>query len=452
MPPPAARAFAPRALRLRRNLAYSMADAFAFSFMVGGGEVYLPAFALALQMGETVAGLLAALPLLVGALLQLVSPFAVRTLGSYKHWVILCASIQACVFVPLVAAAVRGSLSVAAVFLLVATYWGAALATGPAWNTWIEQLVPRPIRAHYFARRNRLGQMGLLAGIVGGGALLQLGRGARRELAAFAVLFAAAGVSRLASVLFLTRQHEERRSIRADRQLSLWVWARRLKSSSDGRLLVYLLAMQTAVYVAGPYFTPYMLHQLSFSYVTYMGLLSVSLVTKILCLPAIGLLGRRIGAHRLLWLGGAGIVPMSATWLVSDNLVYLSLIQVASGVTWAAYELATVLIFFETIRADERVSMLTFFNLANAAALVVGSAIGGLLLHGLGETRVAYGVLFALSCLLRGASLLLLPKADKIRAAQVPIDVTTLTVRADVGGIARPMLPGLRDTPDRERG
>ena len=83
----------------------NLGDGLGFSLMVGLGESYLPAFALALGMGEVVSGLVASVPMMAGALLQLASPFAVRKLGSHRRWVIFCATCQALSFVPLVVAA-----------------------------------------------------------------------------------------------------------------------------------------------------------------------------------------------------------------------------------------------------------------------------------------------------------------------------------------------------------
>jgi MFS family permease len=420
-----------------------MADALAFSLMVGSGELYLPAFALALAMGETVTGLLASLPLLVGSLLQLVSPRMVRRLGSYRRWVVLCSLLQALVFIPLVAAAIGGQLSVPGIFLLAAIYWGAVLATGPAWNTWVEELVPKTLRPRFFARRSRLGQLGLLIGLIGGGALLDAGERQNRLFLAFAGLFAVAGIARLLSALFLSRQSEEPGAALKDRSIAVRGWLAKVRHGPDGKLLLYLLATQTAVYVAAPYFTPYMLGDLRMSYASYMGLLSVALLAKIISLPSLGAFARRFGVHRLLWFGGIGIVPMSVLWLFSDNFLYLCAAQTVSGITWAAYELATVLMFFEAIRPEERVSVLTMFNVANAGALVLGSTVGGLLLHGLGEARSAYFVLFGLSFALRGMSLLLLPRAARISRVAVPVAIGALTVRASTGAVARPVLPGL---------
>src|SRR4249920_2779074 len=90
---------------LRKNLRNSVSDGAAFSVMVGIGETYFPAFVLAMGMGEISAGLIASIPILVGAILQMVSPAAVVRLGSNRRWVVACVTVQAASFAPLVAAA-----------------------------------------------------------------------------------------------------------------------------------------------------------------------------------------------------------------------------------------------------------------------------------------------------------------------------------------------------------
>jgi hypothetical protein len=76
-----------------RDLSAITADGVAYSVSVGLGETYIPAFVLAAGLGEVAAGLIATLPPLVGAVFTLVTPVAVRTLHSYRRWVVACASL-----------------------------------------------------------------------------------------------------------------------------------------------------------------------------------------------------------------------------------------------------------------------------------------------------------------------------------------------------------------------
>src|SRR5690242_5667439 len=64
-----------RRLRPRHDIVASISDGAGVSAMVGLGETYFPAFALALGVGQTLAGLTATLPLLAGASLQLATPW-----------------------------------------------------------------------------------------------------------------------------------------------------------------------------------------------------------------------------------------------------------------------------------------------------------------------------------------------------------------------------------------
>jgi MFS family permease len=445
--------------------------------MVGVGESYLPAFVLVLSGSQLASGLVATVPLILGAVLQLVSPAAVRRLGSYRRWVVLCALLQAASFVPLLAAALLGAMPLMLVFALVSLYWGAGLAAGPAWNAWVDTLVPQRLRARYFARRTRVGQWGLLAGFVVGGVTLQLGTKVARPTAAFAVLFCLAAVSRLASARLLDGQREpqppgEDLRLPAFRGVLRGLLAacggkaptrRRFSPvfrpspggpqridppgvdplDTTGRILLYLLVVQAAVQISGPYFTPYMLGQLKLSYAGYVVLICAAYLSKITCLPALGRVADRFGANRLLWIGGAAIVPIAALWNVSDSFAYLCVLQVLSGAAWAAYELAMLLLFFEAIPSRRRVGVLTIFNLANSTAFFAGSIIGGTLLTALGAGRQAYLVLFMVSSLSRAAALLLLARVPQQAAELLAEPARTPATQPPLGAAGQPLLQGI---------
>ena len=192
----------PRGSR-RRDLLVSTIDAMAFSVMVGCGETYLPAFALALGMGPIASGMVASVPILAGAVIQLAAPLAVARVGSNRRWVIACTTVQAACFVPFVWWAVRGHAELWQILVAAAAYWSAGMASAPAWTAWMATLVPDQIRTPYFAQRNRLGQLGVFLGFVVGGLVLQWGEQRSALLPAFAVLFAIAGAFRLGSTACL---------------------------------------------------------------------------------------------------------------------------------------------------------------------------------------------------------------------------------------------------------
>jgi MFS family permease len=463
-----------------------MGDASAFSVMVGIGETYFAAFALAVGTGKTFAGLIATLPMLAGAFLQLATPWAVRRFGSHKYWVVTCASVQAAslllmplavLFVPqwLTGGETSGSGNLTPalwVFLAATLYWGSGLATGPAWNTWMEEIIPRRVRTRYFACRQRVSQGLTLLGFVVGGIALQAGNAAGWLLPAFVGIFIVGSLCRFLSAGFLSQQSEPSRGRVEERSVSLGQLLARTRGDVGGRLVFYLLAVQTAVQISGPYFTPYMLSSERMSYFNYMLLIGVGFLGKVIALPRWGRVAQVAGARRLLWIGGTAIVPIAALWCFSDyfarwqmtlpvnlfvvtfqweisgKLLYLFGVQLLSGITWAAYELAMLLMFFEAIPRQDRTSVLTFYNFGNAMAMVVGGLIGAAILQLGHESHSAFLTLFAASSACRLLTLVFLYRAPNsapvnLQAAMQPA-VRVVSVRPD-NGINRPILSSLSD-------
>lgn len=449
---------------LRRNLAAMNADGFLFSVMVGLGETYLPAFVLARGMGALTAAMIATVPMLLGSLLQLMAPLVLQRVQSYRRFVVGTASLQACSMVMLTILALLPDIPAWSVFVPATLYWAAGLATGPAWNTWVEQIVPRKIRSGFFARRSRLSHVGVLLGLVSGGLLLRWSDTADLPVTIFAVLFGVGAVGRFVSAAMLARQTEatDRSALRrpvpepvraGDRFQAMLLTLRH--PGPIGRLVFFLMAVQTAVHISGPYFNPFMLRTMEMSWVHYMGLLSLGFVGKMLSLPWAGRLANTAGADRLLWVGSLGIVPISALWMVSQSIWFLALVQILSGLCWGCYELAMLLQFFRQIPSDRRVGILTLYNLGNSAAMVAGMLIGALILNSLGGTREAYLAVFVASSMFRAAALLLLPERRYVLISTKTVVngwiSRTIAVRPMSGSIERPLFSAINRTDEPER-
>ena len=458
-----------------------MGDASAYSVMVGLGETYFAAFALALGTGKTFAGLIATMPMLAGAFLQLVTPWAVRRFGSHKYLVVTCASVQAAslLLMPLAVLFVGpqwfsetgagGATTYGPalwVFLSATLYWGAGLTTGPAWNTWIEEIIPKRVRTKFFACRQRISQSLTLLGFVVGGIALQGGKAGGWLLPAFVAIFLIASACRFLSAAFLSQQTEPSRGRVVERQISLRQMVALTRGDVGGGLVVYLLAVQTAVQISGPYFTPYMLSAENMSYFNYMLLVGVGFLGKVIALPLWGRVAQASGARRLLWIGGAAIVPIAGLWCFSDyfetssisvpvdlyvtqfrwelngELAYLAFVQLLSGITWAAYELAMLLMFFEAIPRQDRTGVLTFYNFGNALAMVIGGLIGAAILQLGNESHTAFLTLFGISSLLRLSTLVFLYRAPNPAPTSVQPAVRVIGLRPD-DGIDRPILSSL---------
>lgn len=411
---------------LRKNLRASLFDSAAFNVMVGAGESFIPAFVLALGLGEVAAGLVISVPVVAGSLLQLISPWAVKRLGSHRRWVVACILLQAFAFLPLAAGAFYGKMSVGVLFGIVAVYWAGGLGAVPAWNAWMESLVPGHVRAPFFAMRSRVGQAGLAAGFIIGGITLEFGKkiapAKQYLLPAFGVMFLVAAAARFYSALLVRSQHEAPAEDSHVRHVPFREICRRIKAGGSERILLYFLSVQLCIQCSGPYFAPYMLHQMKVGYIHFMILLGVAFLGKIIMFPISGRLAARYGTNRLLWIGGLSIIPVAGLWLFADTFWKIAAVQFIAGLCWAPYELAVFLLFFEMIRREERTSILTTFNFFNSAALAVASIAGGVFLKLLGECPPAYLSLFVISSCLRCFTPIFLRWAPKEMPADEVLD------------------------------
>ena len=196
-----------RGPRLRRDLRLLISDGACWATMSGAAEWQFALFALAIGLSEVRAGLVGTIPLFLASVLQLVTPWGVRLVGSIRRWVWMSALLQALAILPLVIGALAGRLPWWAVYASVGLYHAAQFASASPWQAWFTSLVPGPIRPHFVGVRNRFVQGGLAVGML---ASLFLEYGAQKGwvLPAFAAVFGIAFLARLLSVGCLMRQSE----------------------------------------------------------------------------------------------------------------------------------------------------------------------------------------------------------------------------------------------------
>jgi MFS family permease len=429
---------------LRRDLRAIFIEGVLFSVMVGAGESYVSAFALALGMGEVASGLVATIPLLAGGILQLLTPWGVRQVGSPRRWTSVGAFLQGLAFVPLAIGAFAGGMAGALVFGAATLYWAAGLAIGPSWNVWVEKLVPSSLRVRYFARRNSGAQAGLLAGLLLGGFVLQLAADRDFVLAGFGSIFALAAVCRLASIRYFLQQTDVPPGAFAVKGFPALELVRHPPRGPGARLLAYMLMLMASVMIAGPFFSAYMLRELELPYWSYMTITATSLGAKVLVLPFLGRFARRFGLAALIRLSWLGIAPMAALWLVSRRTEYLIALQIVSGVAWAAHEYATFLLLFDTVRSEHRTAVLTAYNLANAVVHVSGSLLGGWIFERVGGGVPGYQAIFLASSVTRIACVGLLLRVPEGRVPATRPMFRFMGVGPAMGAMLRPILATIR--------
>lgn len=414
------------------NLRLSLLDGLLFALMVGFGESYILAFAVALGTSEAKVGILASVPLLLGAVLQLTSPYGVRRIGSHKKWVLFTAVIQSLAFLPLIVAGIIGKGSFELILICSTVYWGAGFATGPAWNTWIGNMVPRNAAARFFSSRHRITQYGILFGLAIAGICLRFYK-QDGSLWVFSLLFGLAFAARMLSVFAMSRQKSDVESSHSPTPEGFRKMIWELVEHTPYRsLYMFLFLFYISAFLSAPFVTPYLLSELKFTYSQYMVAVAALLIGKIVALPLARQLIEKRGVKVAFLVGAFGVTPGPMLWSVSNDFYFMLALQFTSGAFWTFFEVALNLIFFDRIKSHQKTTALTIYNLFNASAIVIGSSLGGWVLAHYGEGLLGYDRIFLLSTVARGFFALFLIQVPSLFIQRIPVLYRIFVVREGV--------------------
>jgi MFS family permease len=401
---------------LRRDLCSSVNDGAGYSGMVGLGEAYFGAFFLAIGSTDIQIGVLSTVPYLLGSLYQLLTPWGVRRFYSFRRWVVFNAALQATALLltSLLTFALRADFW--NVLLLLSLYWSGGLATSPVWNTWIEYLIPGRIRKQFLAARMRTSQVVMLLAMPAAGLAIQASSRSGYELVCFGTLLLAAAGSRYYSAYMLGRksEHESWIVLAAPTKAEMTQHASTEQTREDALRVAWMAipffaAMHFSMFIAGPYYAPFMLRNMGLNYLHFMFLIVLSFVGRVLMLRWTGQLAKRHGTGWVLMLGSAGLVPLAGLWYFHDSFLFLCCLQLISGAAWGCYEYGVMMLLVEKVTGPKRLAILSWINSFNGLGMVAGMLVGGGLLRYFGEVDSTFVMIFILSSVFRLLSLSVFP-------------------------------------------
>jgi MFS family permease len=153
--------------------------------------------------------------------------------------------------------------------------------------------------------------------------------------------------------------------------------------------------------MSSPFVTPYMLAQLKMNYGQYMGAIAALMIGKIISLSFMQKAKSNFDGFKVMMLGLVLISPLPALWALNEAFYFVVGLQILSGMGWACFEVGLALVFFQDLRQEEKVPVLTIYNLLNSVAIIVGTFLGARFLHMMGEVKNSYWILFVVGASLR---------------------------------------------------
>ncbi len=328
----------PTVEKVKNALRFSTAEGMAYGAMLGFGDYYIVAYAVALQTNSFQIGVLCSLPGFLSSLTQLWDVELVRHLKSRKALILICALLQGLIFLPILGLVFLPIASNGWWLIVLATVYSASGAlVSPAWGSIMAEVVPEQLRGKYFSLRGSLSTLASTVTFLAGGIFLTFL--ARTALWGFALLFGAAFLARLTSWGLLTRLFEVPLQNKPQDQVKTSDFARTLTSTNLGRYMLFLFCMSFAVNIASPYLTVYQLRDLNQSYFAFAILGATSSLATLVSITRWGQAADRAGNPKMMFLASALVPLVPGRWIFSTDLIYLDIVQVFSGLAWAGFNL-----------------------------------------------------------------------------------------------------------------
>ena len=413
----------PSAARVKSTLRIGVAEGAAASTVVTMGDHVIVPFGLFLKASSFQIGLLLAVPNLMAALLQLLSPAMIRLTGSRKGALQLCTFLNGLAWI--------GVLLVPILFdsfqvwgLLVFAVLAVVFFNLPnaAWGSWISDLVPNVKRGSYLGIRGSLSSLIAACTFLFSGFVLD--RFHNSLLTGFVIVFAIMAAARFLSTMFFTMMHEppmERSKVVVP---NIFQFLRSVPGSNLGRFMLYSAGFYFAVNLYSAFFPVYVLQELNYNYTTYVGLVIIVPLAGTVSMLFWGPLADKRGNMIVLKIG-AWLMPLiPVMWTLSHNIFYLIFVQAFGGVIWGGMALCSLNFVYESSTAENRTTNISYFYVLNGVALFLGATISGIIAphlpHVLGSEFLA---LFFLSGAVRVLiALIFIPGLKETRkTAQDPV-------------------------------
>jgi MFS family permease len=346
--------------------------------MLGLTQNYITPYALTMKASTQEIGLLASVPNFTMAAAQFAAPGLSERVGSRKGFILPMAVMHALMWLPI--------LLIPYLFQTHQVWWLIAFmtlstafdsASNPVWGSMMADLVPAEMRGRFFGGRNRI--TGFISGVftyVAGG-ILQLLTG--NTNLAFTIIFTGAIASRLISFYFLSQMYEplspatEKRG--HDGMLKI---ARGLFSTNIGTFIIFCALINFTATVAGPFFSPYMLRDLHFSYIVYTIMNSAAGLATIGSMTWWGKRMDRAGSIKVLKITSLFVPFVPLGWALSHNFWWLIAVQVFSGFAWAGFQLSSGIFIFDAAPPQNRTRYIALYNSLIFLGVSAGSLTGGI--------------------------------------------------------------------------
>ncbi|MFX0012274.1 MAG: MFS transporter [Candidatus Hermodarchaeota archaeon] len=294
----------------------------------------------------------------------------------------------------------------------------------PPWFSVMGDVVPENSRGRYFAKRNLITNSVGLIGILILSFSLDWFNSLDILFWGFVLIFILGLITRLISSILFTQHYYPPYNFEKLDHVKTSTFFRELPKSNFGKFTLFVSMLLFGQWIAGPFFSVYMLNELNFDYSTFIFINLSSSLVGLFIFPLLGRISDKFGNVLLIKIGGLIIPILPVLWVFFNTPLGIILgPQLLSGIGWTAFNLATANFIFDNITSKKRGKYIALYNLLLGIAITMGGLLGSLIISFVPLSFMnQYHFLFLLSGLVRIVVVIIFwGKIEEVRVKTKPI-------------------------------
>ncbi len=350
------------------------------------GSRYISPFAIAINASNSLVAMLSSISGLLGPLTQMFSSKLIEKY-SRKKIILKAVLIESLVWIPLMAIAFlfyKGILVSLLPFLLLlffAIFVMASSIIGPAWFSWMGDIVDKKFRGRWFSKRNLITgfisiTLALLASF-----FLSYFKKQGWTILGFMILFALALIFRIISRIVFNKQYEPKIKLKKGYYFSFWDFLLKSPKTNFGRFSIFRALLAFAGSISAPLLAVYLLRHLEFDYTTYMIVILSGSVFSIGVIKLWGNFADKYGNYKVLAITSLLIPIIPILWILSPSPLYMILVpSFISGISWAGFNLSSRNFIYDNVTTPKRGVGISYYNMLMGIGVFLGAGLGALLI------------------------------------------------------------------------
>ena len=312
-------------------------------------------------------------------------------------------------------------------WILIGTFLFYMLFAGimtPPWFSVMGDVVPEDFRGRYFAKRNLITNIIALTGVILLSYSLDWFTSQDKIFFGFTLIFIFGLFTRIISAFLFTKHYYPDFKFEITDHVRISHFLKEIPKSNFGRFTLFVSLLTFGQWIAGPFFSVYMLTDLKFDYSIFIIINLFSSFVALFMFPLLGKISDKFGNVTLLRIGAIIIPFLPLFWLFFDNPIGIILgPQLLSGIGWTAFNLATSNFIFDNISSKKRGKYVALYNLLLGLAIISGGLIGSCIISFIPiHFMNKYHCLFLISGIVRIVIVIgLLYKIKEVRVTTKPI-------------------------------